>query len=48
MPENTGEGIDYLKIANRLERIGDYITNIAEWIVYTKRGKIVELGKKDI
>ena len=47
-PENTGEGIDYLKIANRLERIGDYITNIAEWIVYTKRGKIVELGKKDI
>lgn len=47
-PENTGEGIDYLKITNRLERIGDYITNIAEWIVYTKRGKIVELGKKDI
>ena len=47
-PENMGEGIDYLKIANRLERIGDYITNIAEWIVYTKRGKIVELGKKDI
>lgn len=47
-PENTVEGIDYLKIANRLERIGDYITNIAEWIVYTKRGKIVELGKKDI
>ena len=47
-PENTGEGIAYLKIANRLERIGDYITNIAEWIVYTKRGKIVELGKKDI
>lgn len=47
-PDNTGEGIAYLKIANRLERIGDYITNIAEWIVYTKRGKIVELGKKDI
>lgn len=47
-PENTGEGVDYLKIANRMERLGDYITNIAEWIVYTKRGKIVELGKRDI
>lgn len=44
----TAEGIDYLQIANHLERSGDYITNIAEWIVYTKKGKITELGRNDL
>lgn len=46
-PKFAGEGIDYLQIANHLERSGDYITNIAEWIVYTKKGKITELGRND-
>ena len=31
-PKFAGEGFDYLQIANHLERSGDYITNIAEWI----------------
>lgn len=46
-PKFASEGIDYLQIANHLERSGDYITNIAEWIVYTKKGKITELGRND-
>ncbi|KRL86124.1 phosphate signaling complex protein PhoU [Ligilactobacillus apodemi] len=47
-PKFISEGIDYLQIANHLERSGDYITNIAEWIVYTKKGKITELGRNDL
>lgn len=46
-PKFASEGTDYLQIANHLERSGDYITNIAEWIVYTKKGKITELGRND-
>ncbi|MGX6962179.1 phosphate signaling complex protein PhoU [Vagococcus xieshaowenii] len=36
-------GTDYLRVARFLERIGDYVTNICEWIIYLKTGKIVEL-----
>jgi phosphate transport system protein len=46
-PEFALEGIDYLNMANHLERMGDYITNVAEWIVYTNIGKITELGRND-
>lgn len=34
-----------LLAAQHLERIGDYVTNICEWIVYLKTGTIVELNK---
>ncbi|MDR2464933.1 MAG: phosphate signaling complex protein PhoU [Streptococcaceae bacterium] len=37
-------GNDYLRVASFLERIGDYVTNIAEWIVYLSTGKITELS----
>lgn len=49
MSESTGEevvemGLGYIGVANNLERIGDYITNICERIVFLNTGEIVELN----
>lgn len=37
-------GINYIGVVNNLERIGDYVTNICERIVYLNTGDIVELN----
>ncbi|MDR2832118.1 MAG: phosphate signaling complex protein PhoU [Streptococcaceae bacterium] len=43
-PETIIAGNDYIKVSSYLERIADYVTNIAEWIVYLETGKITELS----
>ena len=43
-PETVVGGTDYLQVAGYLERIGDYVTNICEWIIYLQTGKIMELN----
>lgn len=42
--ELATSGIDYMSVAGHLKRIADYVTNIAEWIVYKRTGKIVDLN----
>ncbi|WP_283679578.1 phosphate signaling complex protein PhoU [Lentilactobacillus sp. Marseille-Q4993] len=48
-PKVAKASSSYLLVIKLLERIGDHIVNIAEWIVYSSDGKIVELnpGKSD-
>lgn len=35
---------DYMLVAGYIERIGDYVTNICEWIIYLNTGKVTELN----
>ncbi|WP_167629790.1 phosphate signaling complex protein PhoU [Listeria valentina] len=43
-PDHVEEISHLLLVAQNLERIGDYITNISEWIVYLDSGEIEELN----
>lgn len=43
-PEIVYGATDYTLVGGSLERIGDYVTNIAEWIIYYETGEIKELN----
>lgn len=43
-PDIVLGGTHYMRVALYIERIGDYITNICEWIIYLNTGKVVELN----
>jgi phosphate transport system protein len=48
MMENTSfisQSISLLFISRFLERIGDHVTNICEWVVYSATGERVELNQ---
>ncbi|QZA34291.1 phosphate signaling complex protein PhoU [Hydrogenibacillus sp. N12] len=40
----VNQGTQFLFVARSLERIGDYVTNICEWIHYLKTGEIREFN----
>ncbi|MDR2661112.1 MAG: phosphate signaling complex protein PhoU [Lactobacillaceae bacterium] len=42
--DTIDSGADYLVVAGYINRIADQATDIAEWIVYKRTGKIVELN----
>lgn len=37
-------GLTYMNVSSRLERIGDYVTNICERILYLETGELTELN----
>jgi len=43
-PKNIHQMISFVLIARYLERVGDHITNVCEWIVFNATGKRVDLG----
>ncbi|MFD1429782.1 phosphate signaling complex protein PhoU [Lacticaseibacillus mingshuiensis] len=43
-PETIVGAMDYMLVSSYLERIGDYVTNICEWILYLRTGKLLELN----
>ncbi|KRL81888.1 phosphate signaling complex protein PhoU [Ligilactobacillus equi] len=43
-PKGIEMGSHYLTIIRLLERIGDHIVNLAEWIIYSVTGRITELN----
>lgn len=44
-PEAINPGVNYIAIGNSVERIGDYITNICERIVYLTEASMVDLNR---
>ncbi|MGL5884592.1 MAG: PhoU domain-containing protein, partial [Bombilactobacillus sp.] len=47
-PQAVENGTTYMLVANYLERTGDYVTNLCEWVVYLKQGKLSDLNSKNI
>ncbi|HUZ17754.1 MAG TPA: phosphate signaling complex protein PhoU [Spirochaetia bacterium] len=45
-PHYIKQSTQFLFISRFLERIGDHVTNICEWIIYNDSGKHVELNRQ--
>lgn len=43
-PEKMDKGMDLMFLNRFLERLGDHVTNMCEWVVFAKRGEHVELN----
>jgi phosphate transport system protein len=43
-PRLIGAGTHLLQIAHELERVGDHATNVAERVIYTVTGELIELN----
>lgn len=43
-PEMVFNGSGFISVMGNIERIGDYVTNICERIIYIETGELVELG----
>ncbi|MDU2158895.1 PhoU domain-containing protein, partial [Clostridium sp.] len=39
------QGTQILFASKYLERIGDHVTNICEWIIFSKKGNYVDLNE---
>ncbi|MBC2123542.1 phosphate signaling complex protein PhoU [Listeria marthii] len=44
-PEHIEDVSQLLLVSQYIERIGDYVTNVCEWIVYLKSGEIEDLNR---
>jgi phosphate transport system protein len=44
-PDRAEEGTALIFLNRFLERLGDHVTNMCEWIVYAKSGEHQELNK---
>ena len=46
-PEAAGASSSYFMVIRLLERIGDHVVNLAQWVVYKMSGELVDLNTKD-
>ena len=44
-PASIGHGVNVMFLNRFLERLGDHVTNMCEWVVFAKTGDHVELNK---
>jgi phosphate transport system protein len=44
-PEWIEHGVKLMFLNRYLERLGDHVTNMCEWVVFAKTGEHVELNK---
>ncbi|HZG81399.1 MAG TPA: PhoU domain-containing protein, partial [Brevibacillus sp.] len=43
--DSLSQATHLLLVAQYLERIADHVTNICEWIIYMKTGKMTDLNQ---